>query len=185
MKKYESADIPAAAVGDWAQRYAPRSGATNDIWHGKVAPEEIRQSRQAYYGSVSHVDEQVGRILEVLEERKLLDQTLIVFLADHGDMLGDHNLWRKTYAYEASSRIPMLMRWPTGMLSPNVESPAANRWNYAIFSRRSSKQRARRQAVLSMDAVCCRWFVTKGAVGASGSTLNTTSVTVRRTIGMR
>jgi arylsulfatase A-like enzyme len=117
MKKYETADIPAAAVGEWAQRYAPRSGATNDIWHGKVAQEEIRQSRQAYYGSVSHVDEQVGRILEVLEERKLLDQTLIVFLADHGDMLGDHNLWRKTYAYEASSRIPMLMRWPTGMLS--------------------------------------------------------------------
>ena len=117
MKKYESASIPEAAVGDWAQRYAPRSGETNDIWHGRVSAEEIRQSRQAYYGSVSHVDEQVGRILEVLEQRKLLDDTLIVFLSDHGDMLGDHNLWRKTYAYEASSRIPMIMRWPTGMLS--------------------------------------------------------------------
>jgi arylsulfatase A-like enzyme len=117
MEKYENARIPGAAVGQWAKRYEPRSGAANDIWHGEVPTEELRQSRQAYYGSVSHVDEQIGRILEVLDQRKLLEETLIVFLADHGDMLGDHNLWRKTYAYEASSRIPMMMRWPTGMLS--------------------------------------------------------------------
>lgn len=117
MKKYEGADIPAAAAGDWAQRYIPRSGADNDIWHGAVSPEEIRLSRQAYYGSVSHVDEQIGRVLETLEQRKLLEDTLIVFLADHGDMLGDQHLWRKTYAYEPSARIPMLMRWPAGMLS--------------------------------------------------------------------
>ncbi len=66
---------------------------------------------------MSHVDEQIGRILDVLERRKMLDETLIVFLSDHGDMLGDHHLWRKTYAYEHSARIPMLMRWPKGMLS--------------------------------------------------------------------
>jgi len=47
----------------------------------------------------------------------LFDSTLIVFLSDHGDMLGDHHLWRKTYAYEPSARIPMLMRCPGGMLS--------------------------------------------------------------------
>ncbi|MDQ6760496.1 MAG: arylsulfatase [Acidobacteriota bacterium] len=117
MKKYEGANIPPAVAGDWAQRYIPRSGPDNDIWHGAVPPGEIRQSRQAYYGSVSHVDDQIGRVLEVLEQRKLLDETLIVFLADHGDMLGDQHLWRKTYGYEPSARIPMLMRWPTGMLS--------------------------------------------------------------------
>ncbi len=117
MKKYETANIPVAVAGEWANRYIPRSGPTNDIWHGEVGPEEIRRSRTAYYGSVSHVDEQIGRVLEVLEQRGLLEETLIVFLSDHGDMLGDHHLWRKTYAYEPSARIPMLMRWPTGMLA--------------------------------------------------------------------
>jgi len=117
MKKYEDASIPPAAAGNWARRYIPRSGPSNDIWHGELPPAEIRRSRQAYYGSVSHVDEQIGRILETLDQRKLLDQTLIVFLSDHGDMLGDQHLWRKTYAYEPSAHIPMLMRWPTGMLS--------------------------------------------------------------------
>ena len=47
----------------------------------------------------------------------MLDETLIVFLSDHGDMLGDQNLWRKSYAYEQSAHIPMLMRWPGGLIS--------------------------------------------------------------------
>ena len=80
-----------------------------------MQPDVIRHSREGYYGNVSFVDEQVGRILEVLEQRKLLDQTLILFIADHGDMLGDQNLWRKAYGYEQSAHIPMLMRPPSGM----------------------------------------------------------------------
>ena len=51
-----------------------------------------------------------------LEERGGLDNTLILFTADHGDMVGDHYLWRKTYAYEGSARIPMLIRWPKSMV---------------------------------------------------------------------
>lgn len=117
MKRYHDADLRAAVAGRWAGRYVPRSGPTNDIWHGALDAAEIRQSRQAYYGSVSHVDEQIGRVLNVLDERRLLDSTLIVFISDHGDMLGDHHLWRKTYAYEPSARIPMLMRWPNGLLA--------------------------------------------------------------------
>ena len=117
MKQYANADIPSAFVGDWAGRYAPRSDDSNNIWHGKMAPDVIRNSRQAYYANVSFVDEQVGLILEALEQRGLLDETLILFFSDHGDMLGDHNLWRKTYAYEPSARIPFLMRWPSGLLA--------------------------------------------------------------------
>jgi arylsulfatase A-like enzyme len=64
---------------------------------------------------VSFIDEQIGRILKALEERGWLENTLILFTADHGDMLGDHYLWRKTYAYEGSARIPMLVRWPKSM----------------------------------------------------------------------
>jgi arylsulfatase A-like enzyme len=117
MKMYEDAALPQARVGEWAAKYAPPSSDRTDIWHGQLSPEQIRRSRQGYYGSVSHVDEQVGRILEALEKRGLLDETLILFTSDHGDMTGDHNLWRKSYAYESSSHIPMLMRWPTGLIS--------------------------------------------------------------------
>jgi len=116
-KMYEDAPLPRAVVGDWAARYAPRSSDRDDLWHGDLGEEQVRRSRQGYYGSVSFVDEQIGRILEALEQRGWLEQTLIVFIADHGDMTGDHHLWRKSYAYEASARIPMLLRWPEGLVS--------------------------------------------------------------------
>lgn len=116
-KLYQDAPLPAAAVGRWAARYAPRSWERDDIWHGDLGPEQVRQSRQGYYGSVSFIDEQIGRILEALERRGWLEETLVLFTADHGDMLGDHHHWRKSYAYEGSARIPMLVRWPAGLIS--------------------------------------------------------------------
>jgi choline-sulfatase len=117
MRQYESAELPAARVGKWASRYAPRSSDANDLWHGDLGPKQVRHSRQGYYGSVSFVDEQIGRVLEALERRGWLENTLILYTADHGDMTGDHHLWRKSYAYEASARIPMIVRWPKGMIS--------------------------------------------------------------------
>jgi len=115
MKMYEDSPLPRAGVGKWAGRYAPRSDDGNDIWHGQLNPEQIRPSRQGYYGCVTQVDEQIGRILEALEKRGWLDETLILYVSDHGDMTGDQNLWRKSYAYESSARIPLLLRWPAGI----------------------------------------------------------------------
>ena len=119
MKMYENADVPPAAIGDWAARYAADTNPSNySSWHGDFGQDQVRKSRRAYYASVSFVDEQVGRILKALEDRGWLDNTLILFTADHGDMVGDHYLWRKTYAFEASARIPMLIRWPKSMTAP-------------------------------------------------------------------
>jgi arylsulfatase A-like enzyme len=127
FRMYEKENLPEAAVADWAKHFEPRSSDKDDLWHGKLSAQEIRESRQGYYGAVSFVDEQVGRILEVLERRQMLDNTLIVFFSDHGDMLGDQNLWRKSYAYEQSAHIPMLMRLPkalrTGPVNQVVENP--------------------------------------------------------------
>ncbi len=116
-KLYEDAPLPEPALGRWSQRYAPRSSDRDDLWHGDLGAAQVRHSRQGYYGSISFLDEQIGRILEALERRGWLEQTLILFTSDHGDMTGDHHLWRKSYAYEASAHIPMLVRWPTGMVA--------------------------------------------------------------------
>ena len=117
MRMYADANLPEARAGKWAARYEQRNSGRDDIWRGRLSPAEIRRSRQGYYGSISFVDEQIGRILEALEKRGWLDETLIVFTSDHGDMTGDQNLWRKSYAYEPSAHIPMLMRWPSGLIS--------------------------------------------------------------------
>jgi hypothetical protein len=117
MRRYAEAELPAARVGKWAARYEARNSDRDDIWRGKLPDAEVRRSRQGYYGSISHVDEQIGRVLETLERRGMLEETLIVFTSDHGDMTGDQNLWRKSYPYEPSAHIPMRMRWPSGMLS--------------------------------------------------------------------
>lgn len=117
LNMYENADLPAARVGKWAARYESRNSNLNDIWRGRLDPQTVRRSRQGYYGCISQVDEQIGRILETLDSRGFLEETLIVFTSDHGDMTGDQNLWRKSYAYESSAHIPMLMRWPKGLLS--------------------------------------------------------------------
>ncbi|MBM3746186.1 MAG: arylsulfatase [Acidobacteria bacterium] len=143
-KMYQDADLPPARVGKWAQRYAPRSDGGRAIWHGHLGPAEVGSARQGYYGAVSHVDDQIGRILEALEQRKLLDETLILMTADHGDMTGDHHLWRKSYAYEPSARIPMLMRWPSGLVSARrgqvLDQPVELRDVLATFMEAASIQ---------------------------------------------
>jgi arylsulfatase A-like enzyme len=110
--QYAEAALPEAQCGKWAEKYRERSGPRDDIWHGDVGRDAVRRARVGYSGSVSFVDEQIGRILEALEKRGVAGETLIVFLSDHGDMTGDHWMWRKSYAYEASARIPMLVRGP-------------------------------------------------------------------------
>jgi arylsulfatase len=112
MDHYKDTALPSPALGAWAAQYEPRNSNRDDIWHGKLDASQVRYSRQGYCGSVSFIDEQIGRVLEALGKRGWLDETLIVFLADHGDMTADHNLWRKSYAYEPSARIPMLLAGP-------------------------------------------------------------------------
>jgi arylsulfatase len=122
-RKYQDAALPPAVVGSWAAKYAKPSGNVSDAWHGDFGAAQVRRSRQGYYGSVEFVDEQIGRVLEALHRRGWTDETLIVFLSDHGDMLCDHHLWRKSYAYDASARVPFLMRMPNGAkgaVNPNV-----------------------------------------------------------------
>lgn len=122
-KQYETTELPEAKVGRWATKYEAPSSDRPDIWHGKLSKETIANSRRGYYALITHVDEQIGRILETLDKQKKLDETLVVFTSDHGDMTGDHNLWRKSYAYQASAGIPMLIRLPGAKGGQVVDAP--------------------------------------------------------------
>ncbi len=79
----------------------------------EFSDEEIAAMRRGYFASVALIDLEVGRVLDALEEAGVADNTLILFVSDHGDMLGDHDLVVKgAYFYDACSRVPFLMRWP-------------------------------------------------------------------------
>lgn len=117
LKQYADANLPAAYTGNWDSRYKSRSGPGTDIWHGDLGAKQVHESRSGYYGSVAFVDDQIGHILQALDQRGWSDETLILYTTDHGDMLGDHYLWRKCQPYQSDVRIPMLIRWPKGMAS--------------------------------------------------------------------
>ncbi|MCL4544191.1 MAG: sulfatase-like hydrolase/transferase [Chloroflexi bacterium] len=81
-------------------------------------PEQRRRDLAQYYAAVSFIDEQVGRLIDELEAQGELENTLLVYVADHGHMNGQHGLYTKGNAtvpqnfYEESIRIPLLLHWP-------------------------------------------------------------------------
>lgn len=107
--------LPAPYRGDWDGMHDdPAEALRPDAWRGVKRSADILHARAGYYGSITHIDHQLGRLFERLKKEKLFDSSLILFVSDHGDMLGDHHLWRKTYAYEGSARIPMIAKLPGG-----------------------------------------------------------------------
>ncbi|MEM9358630.1 MAG: sulfatase-like hydrolase/transferase [Pseudomonadota bacterium] len=74
--------------------------------------QRIMQAKAAYYGLVSFMDDCVGKVLAALDQTGQRDETLIVYVSDHGDMMGDHGFWTKSVMYEASAGIPMIVAGP-------------------------------------------------------------------------
>jgi arylsulfatase A-like enzyme len=72
----------------------------------------LRHLAALYYGCVTWVDDLVGEMVKSLEKNNMLEDTIIVFTADHGDNLGSHHLWNKNRLYEESSRVPFIVSWP-------------------------------------------------------------------------
>ena len=72
----------------------------------------LRTMRAAYYAAISFIDYQVGRILDYLESEDELDNTLILYTSDHGELLGDYDCYGKRSFLDAAARIPLLVRYP-------------------------------------------------------------------------
>ena len=82
--------------------------------------QDVAYNRTQYYGEVTFIDDSIGRILKTLDELKIRDNTIIVFTADHGDMLGDHDLYFKGVAYPQSASVPFIINWPGHVKSGKV-----------------------------------------------------------------
>jgi arylsulfatase len=107
---YADAEIPRPAVGDWAAPFDHPIADVNAPFSHRPW-RQTRRARQGYFGSITFIDHQLGRFFHEVNrlDPALLRDTLILFTSDHGDMLGDHHHWRKTYAYEGSARIPWIV----------------------------------------------------------------------------
>ena len=106
-------NIPKPVIGDWTAPFDRRADDVNAPFTRR-SDEEIRRARAGYYGNITFIDHQIGRFLYEFAraDRQAFENTLFLFTSDHGDMLGDHHHWRKTYAYEGSAHVPFLIQFP-------------------------------------------------------------------------
>ncbi len=79
--------------------------------HG-LSPEAVLEAQRQYCGTIEAIDDQVGEMLALLEERDMIDNTYIIFSSDHGEMLGDLGLYAKLVAYESALRVPLIVSGP-------------------------------------------------------------------------
>ena len=76
-------------------------------------PEDlVRRARAGYYGLITYLDEKIGNLIRTLEETGQLENTVVIYTSDHGEMNGEHGMWRKSNFYEASSRVPLQIMFP-------------------------------------------------------------------------
>ena len=96
----------------------------NDYQSFDITAEDIRRSRRAYFANISYLDEKIGGIIDVLARCRMADNTIVVFVSDHGDMLGERGLWFKMSFFEGSARVPLMIAAP-GLEPRRVEAPVS------------------------------------------------------------
>lgn len=111
---YMNMDLPSPHVGEWARDCgAPSRGMDVTSQRVRLDANVMKQYMAGYFGAITHIDHQIGRLLRIIPEN-----TIVVFCADHGEMMGDHCWMRKGQPYEGSARIPFLMKFPRSMDVP-------------------------------------------------------------------
>lgn len=106
-------------VGDWVgyEEYAQDI----DAKRGKLKQDDYERMIAGYYGSVTHIDHQINRFLMAMGEEQMLQDTIFLFLSDHGDQLGEHNIFRKSYPYQGSIHLPFFIYDPGNILNGSVK----------------------------------------------------------------
>lgn len=121
LSHYDPAKMPSPAYKDGELANKPVFQKVDNIGgyggvgvsFSKTSDETHRQITAAYYAMIEQVDTELGRMLEVLEETGQADNTIVIFMSDHGEMLGDHGIYLKgPYFYDCLTRVPLMIRWP-------------------------------------------------------------------------
>ena len=128
--QYINQDLPAPPVGDWVDKI-PRD-AEQGRWNhqtqfGDLDKRALHRAQAAYYGQITQIDHQIGRLVEHLAVHKLLTNTVLLFVSDHGELLGDHHFFRKCAPYAGSVRVPMILHMPTGFSNFDHVGAGANK----------------------------------------------------------
>jgi len=89
-----------------------------------ITPDDVRRARRGYFANISYIDEQIGELLDVLARTRMADKTVVVFVSDHGDMLGERGLWFKMSFFEGSARVPLMIAAP-GWTAGRVDVPVS------------------------------------------------------------
>lgn len=111
FNKYMDRDIPDPHVGEWSKVFdGPQRGLPVTSWRTCLDGKVLKQYQAGYYGCINHIDDQIGYLMKHIPK-----ETIVLFVSDHGEMLGDHQWIRKRSAFEGSARIPFLLRLPESM----------------------------------------------------------------------
>ncbi len=116
--RYDPSDIDMPRIGplsiDEMDAHSKRLHNMFHIGEYTVADENVRNARHAYYGMLSYIDDKIGELMSALEQSMLLENTVVVFTSDHGEMLGERGLWYKQSLLEGSVKVPLIVRMPEG-----------------------------------------------------------------------
>ncbi|WP_244614988.1 choline-sulfatase [Pukyongiella litopenaei] len=114
-------EVPAIAYEDH-DPHAQRIFDAND-WRGyAISDEDIARSRRAYFANISYLDTQIGSLLSLLDRTG--QEAIVLFLSDHGDMLGERGLWFKMSFREGSARVPLMIAAP-GVEPGRIDTPVS------------------------------------------------------------
>ena len=126
--RYEGADIPlpeVAATDVDDDPHTLRLRGVSAMERSAVTDDHVRAARRAYLGNISYVDDWTGRLVSSLESLGLADSTVVVLLADHGDMMGERGLWYKMSFFEGACRIPLVVHAPSRFAPRRVSAPVS------------------------------------------------------------
>jgi choline-sulfatase len=109
---------------DQQDAHSKRLYLANNYRKFDITAEDVNRSRRAYFANISYLDDKIGGIIDVLTRCHMADDTIVVFVSDHGDMLGERGLWFKMSFFEGSARVPLMIAAP-GLEPHRVDAPVS------------------------------------------------------------
>lgn len=125
---YEGAEIPLPTLGKGDVPLDPHTARLRNVSamdEVSISEDDVRRARRAYYANISYLDDWTAKLLGTLDALGEREDTIVVLLADHGDMLGQRGLWYKMNFFEDSARVPMIVHSPSRFAPGRVAEPVS------------------------------------------------------------